>query len=139
MYGTMHTNPDWLQDPHLQALFAATEAVGGQARAIGGCVRDHLLGREIGDVDIASSLAPEHTIAIAQQHRWKAIPTGMAHGTVTLVLPSRVVEVTTLRRDVTTLDAGARLDPLVRGVDHRLEFGVRQDALGQIAAGARDA
>ncbi len=51
---------------------------------------------------MASSLPPEKTIAIAAQQGWKAIPTGIAHGTVTLVLPGRVVEVTTLRRDVET-------------------------------------
>jgi tRNA nucleotidyltransferase/poly(A) polymerase len=98
----MSKRPEWLDDPSLKQLFVATRAAGGEARAVGGCVRDWLMGREEGDVDIASSLPPEKTMALAAQHRWKAIPTGIEHGTVTLVLPSRVVEVTTLRRDVTT-------------------------------------
>lgn len=98
----MSDTPEWLHEPALQALLKATQDAGGQARIVGGAVRDFLLGREGGDVDVASSLLPEQTMAIAEQHQWKVIPTGIAHGTVTLVLPTRIVEVTTLRRDVTT-------------------------------------
>ena len=88
----MNDSPPWLNEPALQQLFAATHDMGGEARVVGGAVRDHLLGRSGGDVDIASTLPPESTIAIAQAAGWKAVPTGIAHGTVTLVLPSRVVE-----------------------------------------------
>lgn len=94
--------PDWLNESALQQFFAATRAAGGEARIVGGAVRDWLMGSEGGDIDLASTLAPEQTIAIANAHGWKAIPTGIAHGTVTLVLPNRVIEVTTLRRDVST-------------------------------------
>lgn len=98
--------PPWLQEPALQRLFAATGAAGGEARAVGGAVRDWLMGRPVGDIDVASSLPPERSMALAQAEGWKAVPTGLAHGTVTLVLPQgegkRVVEVTTLRRDVAT-------------------------------------
>lgn len=94
--------PTWLDEKPLQQLFAATRAAGGEARAIGGSVRDFLMGIEGGDVDLASTLPPEKTIAIAAQHGWKSVPTGIDHGTVTLVLPTRAVEVTTLRRDVST-------------------------------------
>lgn len=96
------TKPLWLDEPALQQLFTAIEAAGGEARAVGGVVRDHLLGRSGGDIDLTSSLVPERVMEIATQHGWKAVPTGIAHGTVTLVLPNRVVEVTTLRRDVAT-------------------------------------
>ncbi len=98
----MTQHPAWLNEPALQQFFVATAAKGGEARAVGGCVRDHLLGFEGADVDIASTLSPEQTMALAAEQGWKAIPTGIDHGTVTLVLPTRVVEVTTLRRDVTT-------------------------------------
>ena len=98
----MGNAPHWLQEKTLQQFFAATHAAGGEARVVGGAVRDFLLGREGGDVDVASSLKPEDTMAIAAAAGWKAVPTGIAHGTVTLVLPERVVEVTTLRRDVET-------------------------------------
>ncbi len=94
--------PHWLGEEPLQQFFAATRDAGGQARAVGGCVRDYLMGIEGADIDIASTLTPQQTIALAAQHGWKAIPTGIDHGTVTLVLPGRVVEVTTLRRDVAT-------------------------------------
>lgn len=98
----MSDTPEWLHESALQGLLKATQDAGGQARIVGGAVRDFLLGREGGDVDVASTLLPEQTMAIAVQQKWKAIPTGIAHGTVTLVLPTRIVEVTTLRRDVTT-------------------------------------
>jgi poly(A) polymerase len=108
----MSTNPAWLSEAPLQQLLTATRAAGGEARVVGGAVRDWLMGIEgadlspealaKGDVDVASTLTPEQTMAIAAQQNWKAIPTGIEHGTVTLVLPNRVVEVTTLRRDVTT-------------------------------------
>ncbi len=94
--------PHWLQEPALQQFFASTRAAGGEARAVGGAVRDFLLGMEGGDVDVASTLPPERTLELAAQCGWKAIPTGIDHGTVTLMLPTRTLEVTTLRRDVTT-------------------------------------
>ena len=98
----MSKQPDWLMEEPLQQFFAATAAAGGEARVVGGAVRDFLLGVDGADVDVASTLTPEQTTEIAARHNWKAIPTGIAHGTVTLVLPNRIVEVTTLRRDVTT-------------------------------------
>lgn len=94
--------PRWLHEAGLQRLFAAIERAGGEARAVGGCVRDHVLSRSGGDIDLASSLLPEPLMQLADAEGWKAVPTGLSHGTVTLVLPERVVEVTTLRRDVTT-------------------------------------
>jgi tRNA nucleotidyltransferase/poly(A) polymerase len=98
----MSDTPEWLNEPALQLLLKAAQDAGGQARVVGGAVRDFLIDREGSDVDVASTLLPEQTMAIADAQQWKAIPTGIAHGTVTLVLPTRIVEVTTLRRDVTT-------------------------------------
>ncbi|MGF1606634.1 MAG: CCA tRNA nucleotidyltransferase [Rhodothalassiaceae bacterium] len=72
------------------------------ARVVGGAVRDQLLGRPIKDIDIATQLLPEAVLAKAQQAGWKAVPTGLSHGTVTLVVNARPFEVTTLRRDVQT-------------------------------------
>lgn len=98
----MTKQPDWLSDTRLQQFFAAVKKDGGEARAVGGCVRDYLLGIRGGDVDIATTLLPEQVMALAKREGWKAVPTGIDHGTVTLVLPSRVIEVTTLRRDIET-------------------------------------
>ena len=92
----------FLNEAGLQQLFTAVEERGGEARAVGGCVRDYLLGMKGSDVDVACTLPPDQLMHIAQSRGWKAIPTGLAHGTVTIVLPERTVEVTTLRRDVKT-------------------------------------
>ena len=97
-----HHLPTWLSEPALQQLFTATHAAGGELRVVGGAVRDFLLTREGGDIDLATTLLPEQVLELAAAQKWKAIPTGIDHGTVTIVLPERVVEVTTLRRDIAT-------------------------------------
>lgn len=74
----------------------------GDARYVGGAVRDTLLGIDVQDVDIATALRPEEVMKRARAAGFKPVPTGIAHGTVTVVLPSGPVEVTTLRRDVST-------------------------------------
>jgi poly(A) polymerase len=74
----------------------------GEARYVGGIVRDTLLGIDAADVDIATIHPPEEVVARLQDARIKAVPTGIAHGTVTAILPSGPVEVTTLRRDLAT-------------------------------------
>jgi poly(A) polymerase/tRNA nucleotidyltransferase (CCA-adding enzyme) len=73
-----------------------------EARMVGGAVRDMLAGREVADVDFASALTPEEVMARARAAGLKAVPTGLAHGTVTLVARGRTFEVTTLRRDIET-------------------------------------
>ncbi len=98
----MTSIPAWLNEPSLQQLFAAVQNADGEARVVGGAVRDFLIGRPGGDIDLATTLPPERVMTLAATQGWKAIPTGIDHGTVTLVLPERTVEVTTLRRDVTT-------------------------------------
>lgn len=82
----------------------ALEAAGGEgsARVVGGCVRNVLLGQPVGDVDIATVLRPEQTLAALAAAGLKAIPTGLEHGTVTAVRDGRPYEITTLRRDVAT-------------------------------------
>ena len=84
-------------------------ALGGSGRFVGGCVRDALLGRKIGDVDIATPLLPEEVMRRLEAAGIKAVPTGLAHGTVTAVVPPRHVEITTLRRDIETYGRHARV------------------------------
>ncbi len=91
-----------LARPDAARLLAALNSDGEAARIVGGAVRDALLGRDIGDVDIATTALPEKVMAVAASHGWKAAPTGIAHGTVTLILGGAPFEVTTLRRDVKT-------------------------------------
>jgi poly(A) polymerase len=74
----------------------------GNARYVGGAVRDSLLGLPVKDIDMATLLEPDAVIARTQAAGIRTIPTGIAHGTVTAVLPGGPVEITTLRRDVGT-------------------------------------
>lgn len=84
-----------------RAVMAALLAQ-GEARFVGGCVRDALLGRPVGDIDIATPLEPAVVMEALSAAGLKAIPTGIEHGTVTAVAMGRPYEITTLRRDVET-------------------------------------
>jgi poly(A) polymerase len=86
----------------MRPLLAALGAKEGATRYVGGCVRDTLLGHDVRDVDLATRLAPTDVMERLEKARIKAIPTGIAHGTVTAVIGGAPVEVTTLRRDVST-------------------------------------
>lgn len=92
----------WRHDASLDRLIAALGGADGMIRFVGGAVRDTLLGLPVKDVDCATRLLPEESSRRIATAGFKAIPTGIAHGTVTALLPSGPVEVTTLRRDVTT-------------------------------------
>ena len=92
----------WLDLPETQAVFAALAARGFTARAVGGAVRNSLAGRPVADVDLATDARPEQVIAAAAAAGLKAIPTGLSHGTVTVVAGEHPYEITTLRRDVET-------------------------------------
>ena len=83
---------------------AALEAAGGAgcARFVGGCVRNALLRRPIGDIDIATTLTPDAVTEALKAAGLKAVPTGVEHGTVTAVAQGKPFEITTLRRDVET-------------------------------------
>ncbi|SFS11144.1 CCA tRNA nucleotidyltransferase [Sphingomonas jatrophae] len=94
--------PEMFARDGLPALLAALDAAADATRVVGGAVRDSLLGLAPVDLDLATRLAPEETLARISAAGFKAVPTGIAHGTVTAVLPSGPVEVTTLRRDVET-------------------------------------
>jgi poly(A) polymerase len=94
----------WLASPDVQAVFALLDGDARRTRAVGGIVRDTLLGivRPEAEVDFASELRPEEVMARAAEGKIAAYPTGIAHGTVTLRLGMLVAEVTTLRQDVAT-------------------------------------
>jgi poly(A) polymerase len=83
-------------------LLRALGAAKGETRFVGGSVRDTLLGLDVSDVDLATRLPPEKVMKRLEAARIKAVPTGLAHGTVTAVVNGAPVEVTTLRRDVAT-------------------------------------
>jgi poly(A) polymerase len=92
----------WLKRRPLSDLLAALDRDGEEARVNGGAVRDALLGLAPVEVDVATTALPEETIRRVEAAGWKAVPTGVAHGTVTAVVDGRPFEVTTLRRDVET-------------------------------------
>jgi len=94
----------WLESHATRAVMRALEAAGGAgcARFVGGCVRNGLLGQPVDDIDIATRLWPEQTMAALDAAGLKAVPTGVEHGTVTGVSERRPYEITTLRRDVET-------------------------------------
>jgi len=99
----------WLKDAALRRVFDALAAAGGEARVAGGAVRNTLLGEPVNDIDIATTLTPERIIAAGEKARLGVHPTGIAHGTITLVTGGKPFEVTTLRVDVETYGRKARV------------------------------
>jgi len=96
-------NAEWLRRPETQAIFAALDGHKRSTRAVGGVVRDTIMGRvHSGDIDMATELLPEDVIECARAAGIAFYPTGIEHGTVTLKLGDTLAEVTTLRRDVVT-------------------------------------
>lgn len=92
----------WFADPALVRVLALLNSDGGEARVAGGAVRNSLMGLPVADVDIATTLRPEVVVERAKEAGIKAVPTGIEHGTVTLVIEGKPFEVTTLRRDIST-------------------------------------
>src|SRR6476660_4026477 len=99
----------WLRDPALRRVFAALEAEGGEARVAGGAVRNALLGEPVTDIDIATTLTPERIVRAGEKARLGVHPTGIDHGTITLVVIGKPFEVTTLRVDVETFGRKERV------------------------------
>ncbi len=95
---------EWLERPQVQTILAALDGATGKTRAVGGVVRDSLIGRmrEHADIDLATELLPVAVMQRAKASGINAYPTGIEHGTVTLRLDETTVEVTTLRKDVET-------------------------------------
>ncbi|KQY15355.1 CCA tRNA nucleotidyltransferase [Rhizobium sp. Root482] len=92
----------WFSAPALRRVFDLLNADGGEVRVVGGAVRNSLMGLAVADIDMATTLLPEEVVARAKTAGIKSVPTGIAHGTVTLVIDGMPFEVTTLRRDVET-------------------------------------
>lgn len=93
---------DWLRDPAAQAVCSAVTEAGFDIYFVGGCVRNALLHAPASDVDLATDARPEQVVALAEKAGMRAVPTGIDHGTVTVVEDGTAFEVTTFRRDVET-------------------------------------
>ncbi|MBN8963708.1 MAG: CCA tRNA nucleotidyltransferase [Rhizobiales bacterium] len=98
---TLHDAP-WLTSGPAARVLALLNADGEEARVVGGAVRNALLRLPPGDIDIATTAVPDEVVRRATAARIKSVPTGIAHGTVTLVVDGQPFEVTTLREDVET-------------------------------------
>jgi len=92
----------WLDHPGTQALLAALASHGHQALFVGGCVRNALMGEAVSDIDLATDAVPAVVTAIAETAGFRVVPTGLAHGTVTVLAKDQPHEVTTFRKDVKT-------------------------------------
>ncbi|MCE2926928.1 MAG: CCA tRNA nucleotidyltransferase [Rickettsiales bacterium] len=98
----MKLHPEWLSWPETKTLIAAFAEYPDSLRFVGGAVRDSLLGREVKEVDAATTRYPGETQSLAIRHGLRAIPTGLEHGTITIVIGEKSFEVTTLRKDIKT-------------------------------------
>ncbi len=93
---------EWLSDKKLQALLEALSTGDDEARVVGGAVRNTLLGQIVTDIDIATTTQPDETVRRARGAGFRTAPTGIDHGTVTVIAEGQAYEVTTLRADVET-------------------------------------
>lgn len=98
----MHIDPPWLRTSSTVNVMGVFTQAGKKAYFVGGCVRNHLLGAPVSDFDISTDALPAETIKIAQDAGLKAVPTGIEHGTITVISGGEPFEVTTFRRDVET-------------------------------------
>ena len=98
----MKIRGEWLDHAGVQAVLAALTKAGYQALVVGGCVRNAVLGFPVADVDVSTDARPESVTNIAENAGFRAIPTGIDHGTVTVIAHCLTIEVTTFRRDVAT-------------------------------------
>ncbi len=119
----MRVTGDWLTSADTQAVLGMLTDAGYLAYAVGGCVRNVLLGVPVADVDIATSAVPAEVVRLAEAAGLKAIPTGLEHGTITVVSNGEPHEVTTFRKDVDT--DGRRA--VVAFSDNILDDAVRRD------------
>ena len=100
---------EWLKRRETSAVFGALQGDRIETRAVGGAVRNALLGLPVTEIDLATTAEPERVMALAEEAGLKAVPTGIDHGTVTVIADGLPFEVTTLRRDVETFGRHAKI------------------------------
>jgi len=99
----------WLREGALARLLQVLDRDGEDARVVGGAVRNALLGEPIAEFDVATTAVPQEVIRRVAAAGFKPVPTGIEHGTITVVIESRPFEVTTLREDVETFGRHANV------------------------------
>lgn len=100
--GNKLTGATWLETKELKKLFETFLVNGDELKVVGGAPRNHLLGKPVEDIDLATIFTPEEIIEKAKLAGIKTIPTGIEHGTVTVLINEAPFEITTLRADVKT-------------------------------------
>ncbi|MFO7759885.1 MAG: CCA tRNA nucleotidyltransferase [Roseovarius sp.] len=105
----MKLTADWIHAKATQAVCAALTGAGYQAVFVGGCVRNAILGVPVDDIDMATDASPDAVIRLAQEAGLKPVPTGIDHGTITVVSDGKPHEVTTFREDVDTFGRHAEV------------------------------
>lgn len=122
----------WLTAGPLPRLLAVLDRDGEEARVVGGAVRNALLGVPIAEIDVATTAVPEEVVRRVEGAGFKAVPTGIEHGTVTVVIDKHPFEVTTLRRDVETYGRHARV---AFGRDWRADAERRDFSMNALSVG----
>ena len=123
----------WLRQGEVARLLAALDRDGEEARVVGGAVRNDLLGLAIDEIDLATTAVPEEVVRRVGAAGWKAVPTGIDHGTVTVVVDGKPFEVTTLRQDVETDGRHAKV---AFGRDWRMDAQRRDFTINALSATA---
>jgi tRNA nucleotidyltransferase/poly(A) polymerase len=109
MSGRLLRDMPWLNTGPASRVLELLNRDGEEARVVGGAVRNALLDIPVGDIDIATTATPDEVVRRARAAAIKSVPTGIAHGTVTLVVDGQPFEVTTLREDIETFGRKARV------------------------------
>ncbi|MGB7039896.1 MAG: CCA tRNA nucleotidyltransferase [Xanthobacteraceae bacterium] len=99
----------WLRRGEVQDLLVTLGRDGEEARVVGGALRNELLHLAVSEFDIATTAVPEEVVRRVERAGWKAVPTGIEHGTITVVIDGKPFEVTTLRQDVETYGRKAKV------------------------------
>ena len=135
----------WTKQGPAQTVCSVLTAAGHQAWFVGGCVRNALIGASMSDLDITTDALPDTVVALAKAAGLRVIPTGIDHGTVTILAENQPFEVTTLRRDVatdgrhatvsfaTTLDQDARRRDFTMNALYATPDGTVIDPLGGLS------
>jgi poly(A) polymerase len=123
----------WLKEGEVARLLSVLNREGEEARVVGGAVRNALLRLLVGEIDVATTAVPEEVMRRVDAAGWKAVPTGVEHGTVTVVIDGHPFEVTTLRQDIETFGRRARV---MFGRDWRADAERRDFTINALSAAA---
>jgi poly(A) polymerase len=132
--GTAHLrDAAWLRQGELARLLALLDHDGEEARVVGGAVRNSLLGYAVEEIDVATTAVPEDVVRRVGAAGWKTVPTGIEHGTITVIIEGKPFEVTTLRQDVETFGRKAKV---VFGRDWTADAERRDFTINALSAGS---